>query len=107
MPRYEYSCCENFEKYAEYDHRDSVTCGMCGKLANRLVAGFTFLGASYVGTKRFAGAELALGQKGLESTKDVERAMEEVGAQPIDPYYRPPAPPPLKEITLKELNEYL
>lgn len=107
MPFYTYKCCKEWDARVDVDSRDSVRCSDCWKLASRLVSQFNFVGAGYVGTKRFAGAELALGKQGLESIRDVERAMEEVGAQPVDPYYRPPAPPPLKEITLKELNEYL
>ena len=107
MPRYDFKCCKTWEQYADYDNRDAVRCGDCGKLANRLVSLFNFSGATYVGTDKFKGAELALGAKALESVRDVDRAMEAVGAQPVDAYYRPPASPPLKEVTLKELAPYL
>jgi len=107
MPRYDYQCCKKWDQYAEFDSRDTVRCSDCGKLANRLISQFTFYGATYTGTKRFEGAELALGERGLESVRDVERAMDRVGAVPVDPYYRPPAPPPLKELTLEELNPYI
>lgn len=107
MPRYEYTCCKDWDQYADWDSRDAVRCGDCGKLASRKMASFIFSGATYVGTDRFRGAEQALGAKNLESVRDVERAMERVGAQPVDPYYRPPAPPPPKEITMKEIAPYL
>ena len=107
MPRYDYSCCSKFEKYAEFDRRDSVTCGVCGKLASRMVAQFAFLGASYVGTKRFQGAELALGVKGIESTKELSRAMKEAHVEPVDAYYRKPELPKPKEVTIEELAPYL
>jgi len=107
MPRYDFECCKKWEQYVDYDNRNSVRCVDCGKLANRLVSLFAFNGATYVGTDRFKGAEIGTGVKGLESVKDVDRALAVAGAQPIDAYYRPPKPPPPKEVTLKELAPYL
>ena len=105
---YEYSCCEKkWEERVKFTLRDRVRCGDCGKHANRLVSSFNFTGGTYVGTKRFKGAELATGVQSLESTGDVDRALEATGTQPVDAYYRAPKPPPPKEITLEELNEYL
>ena len=107
MPRYEYQCCKEWEQYAGFDDRDSVRCSDCGKLAGRKMASFVFSGATYVGTDRFRGAEQALGAKNLESVRDVEAAMARAGAVPVDPYYRQPTPPPLKELTMKEIAPYL
>ena len=100
-------CNKEWDSFVKPNRRDRVSCDVCGNLADRQISNFSFVGASYVGTDRFKGAELGLGVKGLESSKDVEKAMEKVGAQPVDAYYRQPAPPPLKELTIEELNEYL
>lgn len=108
MPRYDYRCCNvTWEERVDYDLRDRVLCDVCNRPAKRLMHSISTPGLTYVGTKRFEGAELALGQKGLESAKDVERAMREVGAEPVDPYFRQKPLPPPKEVTLEELNPYL
>lgn len=108
MPRYDFKCCgKTWEERVEYDLRDRVLCDICNCVATRLMHSFSTPGLTYVGTDRFKGAELALGKRGLESTKDVERAMREVGAEPVDAYYRQKPLPAPKEITLEELNPYL
>lgn len=108
MPRYDYECCgKKWEEFVSYDNRDRVLCDVCNSPGRRLVSLFNPVGLTYVGTSRFKGAEFALGKQGLESTRDVERAMADVGAVPVDAYYRPPAPPPPKEITMEEVAPYL
>lgn len=107
MPRYDYSHCGiTWEKRVDFNSRDSVRCD-CGKLASRQMALFNFTGATYVGTNKFAGASQALGVKGIESAKEVDRLCEERGAHPVDPYYRQPPLPKPAEIPDEDFLPYL
>jgi hypothetical protein len=109
MPLYEYECsCGIRERLVSYVSRDSVNCTACGNSAKRLeVYEFGILNANYVGSKRFEGAAKALGVDRIESAKEIDEICEVQGVVPVEAYYRPPAPPAPKEVTLEELNPYL
>lgn len=106
MPIYEYSHCKDFEEFVRNpDDRDGIRCA-CGALAVRKLSNFSIGNQTYV-AGNLTGVSNATGIKGLETVRDADRALSETGTVPVDAYYRPPKPPPLKEVTMKELAPYL
>lgn len=80
-------------------------CRACGGIQTRVfITPFSHLGASYPGTSRFD-FSMGLGRK-FESSKEVDRYLEETGSYPTPLYTKPP-PPTRKEITEKEVHELL
>ena len=108
MVFYSYKHCnKEWEERVKFDRRDRVKCVGCGELADRQVSSFNFTGATYVGTDKFKGAELGLGVKGIESSKEVDAICELKGVHPVDAYHRQDPLPAPKEITMKEIAPYL
>ena len=108
MVFYSYKHCnKEWEERVKFDHRDRVRCGGCGQLADRQLSSFNFTGASYVGTDRFQGAELALGVKGIESAKEIDQICKIKGVHPVDATHRQESIPEPKEVSMKEIAPYL
>lgn len=107
MPFYEYEHCgSNWTSRNSIDGRDRELCSKCNLRARRLISGFSIGNQTYV-AGNLDNVSNATGIKGIETIRDADRAMEQTGTVRVDAYYRPPKPPPPKEITLEELNPYL
>lgn len=107
MPVYEYECCGvRFDAIRRMDDRDTVSCSHCKSLAKRVVSSFNIGNTTYV-ADNLAGVSNATGIKNIDTIRAADRALSETGTVPVDAYYRPPKPPPLKEVTMEELAPYI
>lgn len=109
MPVFDYLClsCGGKEEFicasAKRDARR--TCGRCAGQLKRQMSLFNFNGATYVGTDKFDHT-ISLGKK-FESSKEVDAELERTGAHAVDPYFKSKDKRSKKEITEKELSEFL
>lgn len=107
MPYYEYTCCDaTWTARNPIDGRDLELCNRCNLRAKRLISNFSIGNQTYV-ADNLKNIENATGVKGIQTVKEADAAMEQTGTIRVEPYYRPPKPPPPKEVTLEELAPYL
>lgn len=107
MPYYEYEHChDRWTSRHPIDGRDTELCHRCNLRARRIISSFSVGNTTYV-ADNLKNIEFGTGIKGIETVKDADRALMETGTVRCEPYYRPPKPPPPKEVTLEEMAPYL